>query len=118
GELRPVAPGGGRPRALARDAGHHRPALTGLRLVRHVRQLRTPRRDVQENRGKARLMSRTQLRNGGPRSDVFNKDRREARAMSAALRRGASARPMRPFRALETVGADGGGAALAPLHYT
>ena len=37
-------------------AGRRRPALAGVRLVRHVRQLRAPRRRLQAARGASRLM--------------------------------------------------------------
>ena len=47
-----------RARAVA-DAGRRRAALAGVRLLRHVRQLRASRRRLQEARGASRLMTRT-----------------------------------------------------------
>ena len=90
GDVRPVAPGGGRAGARGRNPGQHRPPVAGLRLVRHVRQLRAPRRSLQEDRGAPRVTSRARRR-------------LQATGTSGGL--------------LRTVGGCGGGAALAPPHY-
>ena len=90
--------------ARARAPGERRAALAGLRLVRHVRQLRAPRRRLQEARGAARVIGspRRATRRNRPASASerwggLGEERRslppaslnaqEARARRVALRR-------------------------------